>query len=286
MGCFLSSLCKPCLHNLSHAWKQQLPELPDGIVRLDTRLPADLLVKAKQVLIESFAGTTTNAPEGTMSWTIDSEASIDNDPSKPLKQPPTEERLACFKWVVEFLFAVELRYGACFLLVEGEEVVSVALLIPPNTKDLHEPNACIMTSAGCEVGEPPAPWNKGASKAKFDALAAAMSKVHHEVMHKQKHWYLHMFGTSPHFQGKGYGSKLMKFLVSLSDIYLVPMYLETTGDGCISFYNKHGFEVSKKSKELFILEDKKRFPGEKLQGVAMVRQPIDKDGSNVVAVSK
>ena len=77
----------------------------------------------------------------------------------------------------------------------------------------------------------------------------------------------------------------MKFLVSLSDIYLAPIYLET-GDGCISFYNKHGFEVSEKSKELFILEDKKRFPGEKLQGVAMVRQPIDKDGSNVVAVSK
>tara|TARA_A100001015_G_scaffold320018_2_gene444903 strand:+ start:24 stop:887 length:864 start_codon:yes stop_codon:yes gene_type:complete len=279
MGCYISFLFRPCLQNLSPAWKEHLPELPKDIVRLDLKLllsQPDLLVKVKQMVSESFAGTTTTAPEGTISWTIDSTASIDNDPSNPLKEEPTKERLACFNWIVEFLFAVELRYGACFLLMEGDDVVSVALLIPPNTKNLHDPNMCILTSAACQAGSPPSPWSSGKNKAKFDALGAIMSKVHNEIMHKQMHWYLQIMATSIKHQGKGYGSKLLNFVVSLSDIYSVPMYLETIGAKCIHFYEKFGFEINEKSKEVFVVVDEKKFPYERLEGgVAMVRQPMD-----------
>ena len=287
MGCYISFLLRPCLHNLSPAWKEHLPELPKDVMRLDSKLlltRPDLEMKAKQLVAESFAGTTTTAPEGSMSWAIDSTASVDNDPANPLKEPPTEQRLACFKWVVNFLFAVQLRYGACFLLMEASEVVAVALLVPPNKKDLHDPNLCILTSAVCRAGNPPAPWNSGEGEAKLNALAAAMAKVHHEVMHKQMHWYLQIVATSVNHQHKGYGSKLLEFLVSLSDRYNVPMFLETIGDRNIRFYSKFGFEVCEKSREMFVIVDEKKFPGQKLEGyVAMVRQP--KDGAIVVVSS-
>ena len=260
-------------------------QLPDNIVRLDTRLlltQPDLLTQVKQIVVESFAGTSVAAPEGLMSWTIDPAASIDNDPAKPLKESPTKERLACFKWIVDFLFALELRYGACFLLMEKDAIVSVALLIPPNTNELHEPNACILTSAICQVGSPPALWSSGVSKARLDAVSAAISKLHHEVMNKQMHWYLHMMATSSKHQGKGYGTRLMDFVASLSDLYHVPMYLETVGKRCINFYGKFGFVVHEKSDEIFVVEDIKRFPGDKLKGVAMVKQP--KNNTNMVAL--
>ena len=61
---------------------------------------------------------------------------------------------------------------------------------------------------------------------------------------KYPHWYLPWFGVASALQGKGIGGELMKACLAVVDTSHLPAYLETPNPRNISFYERHGFEVT------------------------------------------
>lgn len=60
---------------------------------------------------------------------------------------------------------------------------------------------------------------------------------------QEPHWYLPMIAVDPIRQGRGMGSKLMKFVLERCDEDDLPAYLESSNPRNISLYQRFGFEV-------------------------------------------
>ena len=59
------------------------------------------------------------------------------------------------------------------------------------------------------------------------------------------HWYLPWFGVDSALQGQGIGGQLLEqCLVAIADTDQLPAYLETPNPRTVSFYERHGFEVT------------------------------------------
>jgi ribosomal protein S18 acetylase RimI-like enzyme len=58
------------------------------------------------------------------------------------------------------------------------------------------------------------------------------------------HWYLPWFGVDPVLQGRGWGGELMEHCLEIVDVSHVPAYLETPNPRNLTFYERHGFEVT------------------------------------------
>jgi ribosomal protein S18 acetylase RimI-like enzyme len=58
------------------------------------------------------------------------------------------------------------------------------------------------------------------------------------------HWYLPWFGVAAALQGRGLGGELMEHCLRIVDASHLPAYLETPNPRNISFYERHGFEVT------------------------------------------
>lgn len=60
---------------------------------------------------------------------------------------------------------------------------------------------------------------------------------------KEPHWYIPLFGVDPMFQGRGYGSELMRHGLAVCDHDRQLAYLEATSPANRRFYERHGFRV-------------------------------------------
>ena len=60
----------------------------------------------------------------------------------------------------------------------------------------------------------------------------------------EPHWYLAILGVEPIQQKKGYGSALMQQILNHCDRYNQLAYLESSNIANLTFYEKHGFEVT------------------------------------------
>jgi GNAT superfamily N-acetyltransferase len=58
------------------------------------------------------------------------------------------------------------------------------------------------------------------------------------------HWYLPWLGVRPTMQGAGLGARLLKHCLTKVDADHVPAFLETPNPRTVSFYERHGFEVT------------------------------------------
>jgi ribosomal protein S18 acetylase RimI-like enzyme len=62
----------------------------------------------------------------------------------------------------------------------------------------------------------------------------------------EPHWYIPLFGVDPVFQGRGYGTQLMRLGLIACDRQQKPAYLEATSAANRTFYERHGFRVSRR----------------------------------------
>jgi len=69
----------------------------------------------------------------------------------------------------------------------------------------------------------------------------------HQRLVPFKHWFLQTIGVSPKFQGKGFGSKLLRPMLSKIDKEYLPCYLETIDEKNVSIYERFGFKIIDKS---------------------------------------
>ncbi len=77
------------------------------------------------------------------------------------------------------------------------------------------------------------------------------------------HWYLFPIGVDPIFQGKGYGSRLLRPMLVRIDQENLPCYLETDTERSVSIYQHYGFEVVERG----------IVPGSEVSHWAMLREP-------------
>jgi ribosomal protein S18 acetylase RimI-like enzyme len=62
--------------------------------------------------------------------------------------------------------------------------------------------------------------------------------------HDRSHWYLFILGTEPAAQGQGLGSALLAQALARVDADRMPTYLESSNEGNLAWYGRHGFEVT------------------------------------------
>jgi ribosomal protein S18 acetylase RimI-like enzyme len=75
--------------------------------------------------------------------------------------------------------------------------------------------------------------------------------------HPQDHEYIYLWfiAVDKTEQGKGIGSKMIKGIIDKSNIESLPIYVETSDERNLKFYQKHGFEIYHTSEvELFGFE--------------------------------
>ncbi len=59
----------------------------------------------------------------------------------------------------------------------------------------------------------------------------------------ESHYYLEYLGVEPEYQGKGFGSYILKHLIELADKRGVGCYLENANPRNVNFYQRFGFEI-------------------------------------------
>lgn len=87
---------------------------------------------------------------------------------------------------------------------------------------------------------------------RFSAFDHATKKIHKRCI-KQDHQYVILIGVDPEHQGKGYGTKLMEYVLTLAKEKEMACYLETHGDKNLNFYTKLGFK--KVSEDMLVGSD-------------------------------
>ncbi len=65
----------------------------------------------------------------------------------------------------------------------------------------------------------------------------------HEKQMSEPHWYLLVLGIAPEYQGQGVGGELVLPVLQQADRDQTPCYLETSTEGGVRFYQRHGFEI-------------------------------------------
>jgi len=61
---------------------------------------------------------------------------------------------------------------------------------------------------------------------------------------KERHWYLQMLGTEPQSQSRGLGSAVLAPILERCDREAERVYLESSKERNIPFYERHGFKVT------------------------------------------
>ena len=109
------------------------------------------------------------------------------------------------------------------------EFSAVAFWLPPGTEADGDAIVTVLT-------ETVSPAKHGDTFAVLDQMAVAHPAY--------PHWYLPWFGVAAALQGRGLGSQLMKPCLATVDASHLPAYLETPNPRNVSFYERHGFEVT------------------------------------------
>ena len=226
--------------------------LPDGIVNIVEESDPKRINEFADLVSESFCGTTTTPPEPIMAWTYDHgdgtfELDAGTASGEILKKVPSLERTEYFRFIGHFITHQCLRHGGCYALEDTDgKLCAAAITIPPNANAVWDIGLCEMMMIIEKMGgdsKIPERMNKGISKDKMDQVEKIM-QIAHKNHAPSKHLYLYVLATKPEVQGKGYGSKLLKFINNAATFQHVPAYLETSGKKNEEFYLSRGWIVA------------------------------------------
>ena len=148
--------------------------------------------------------------------------------------PDSNERKLKMKHVFQTTTCLAVRYGESY--ASSENLEGVANWIPFETFKEYKFRMlkCGIKSRIYKIG-------LKASK-RFKPIGKYATKMHKKHA-PGKHWYLETLGVDPNFQGKGIGSSLMNFKLKEIDLQGLPIYLETSTEKNVRFYEKMGFKV-------------------------------------------
>ena len=85
------------------------------------------------------------------------------------------------------------------------------------------------------------------AKNRLTAQVDIIPKARERIMKHYKRWiYLQCIGVHPSAVGKGYGKKLLQFLIQTADSLKVPLYLETESESNEALFKYFGFRTAEK----------------------------------------
>jgi ribosomal protein S18 acetylase RimI-like enzyme len=147
--------------------------------------------------------------------------------------PDTSKRARQLTWWMACLTRYGYQYGEVY--TTPDSIKGAAIWLGPETP---QPNAVQMA----RIGLYQAPFRLGL----VSFLRMLWTTTVWDSLHKQepaRHWYLMILGVETSYQGQGFGSSLLQPVLERADQAGLTCYLETTSEGNVRFYQKHGFEV-------------------------------------------
>lgn len=149
-----------------------------------------------------------------------------------------------------------------FLFPSGDFMQRAIRLASFELRHMHLRNDEVWTTTGeiqgAAMWAPPNKWRQSTSEAIRTApsmlrifgphalkLLSTMNAI--EKAHPPgPHYYLAVLGTDPTHQGQGVGSACLEPVLERCDEQGVGAYLESSKESNIAFYNRHGFELTRK----------------------------------------
>lgn len=178
-----------------------------------------------------------------------------NDPKLTYIAPDADRRLEMGRHLFAFELRYGLRYGRVYATSPALEGVSV--WVPSDRSAITFWRAM---RAGVLA------MRKGLGKAALNRVVAFSDMVdsYHARHFPDPHCYLFFLGVDPDFQGKGFGSRLLRPVLDGLDRTKTPCYLNTQNAANIRFYEHFGFEVAGQAK----------LPDSDLLHTGMIRRPL------------
>jgi len=139
---------------------------------------------------------------------------------------------------LKYGFMVSLNYGIRHGIVHATSpnLEGIAVWLPP--KKIH-----ISLWDGIRAGGFYALRKSGLKLLKRGKPILNYMVPTHKRLAPFDHWYLLTIGVEPNEHGKGWGSLLLKTMITEIEKNGHPIYLETNTEKNVSFYEKHGFNL-------------------------------------------
>ncbi|CAK9043815.1 Hypothetical protein SCF082_LOCUS24976 [Durusdinium trenchii] len=211
-----------------------------------------------EVVARSFAGSVKTAPEGTLDWAAGSTLRQDGEqPYGPLGEPPSEERLALFRWIARWCANEAILRGIVLACKDdvSEKIVAATFCIAPDRNNAVVSairRGLTFASAVIACGKPvwldTSRFDDPSINQRLDAVKSTFEKEHPAF----PHWYVSMLATHPDHQGKGLGPILLRSILNTAAASEEDKqtYLECSGNSRRSFYEHFGFKSIKTISDL------------------------------------
>jgi ribosomal protein S18 acetylase RimI-like enzyme len=160
---------------------------------------------------------------------------LKDDPVSVYDIPDREKRHAVMKHVFQMTSCLGVKYGETHATSPNLE--GIAVWLPYINKDFK-----MIINIPCLFKAKVNRMGREASK-RIKPIEEHNTKVHREFA-PNDHWYLQTLGVDPVYQGKGYGSLLMEYMLDkIDNSNPLPIFLETSTEINVKFYKKFEFKV-------------------------------------------
>ncbi len=161
-----------------------------------------------------------------------------DDPFIDVILPDLKKRDARIKYPFRFSVTMGVLYGEAYAISENLEGIAVWLHFP--NKFRQNPFRVMRCAFRTR------PWRMGLKAAQKGLPMEMITEKMHKKYVPSEHWYLATLGVDPTQQGKGIGSRLIKAMLPRIDEQNLPLYLETSTQENVHFYQRFGFNVMEK----------------------------------------
>lgn len=156
-----------------------------------------------------------------------------NDPILCWQIPEANKRLIKANYIFTLKLRVGIKYGEVYGTSENLE--GIAIWYAP--RNVNYPYLNYLIKGGFKL-----PFKFGIKIAKKMTFIKAVNDSIRNIYMNVPYWYFGLIGVHPKFRGQGFASKLMKPMLSYIDHQSLPIYLETTLERNLSFFEYFGFE--------------------------------------------
>ncbi len=159
---------------------------------------------------------------------------FDGEPNFTYIIPDDTRRARALTWFFGiFVMRLGLRYGEVYTT---DDAAGAAIWMKPDTD--------VTFGGAVRAGLLAMPFHLGWSGFRRSIkLSGSIEKMRKQTAPK-RHWYLMALGVEPARQRQGLGGALLASVLSRADSSDTACYLETFSERNVSYYRRHGFELS------------------------------------------
>ncbi|MFX1418591.1 MAG: GNAT family N-acetyltransferase [Promethearchaeota archaeon] len=158
-----------------------------------------------------------------------------NDPIIRWQIPDANKRFLKASYIFEIKLRIGIKYGEVYGTTENLEGIAIWR----SHKNVNYPYWQYLMNGGFKL-----PFKFGFKNTKRMTFVKAVSDSMRNIYMKKPYpyYYLKLIGVDPKFQGLGFASKLIKPMLKLIENENLPIYLETTLERNLLFFEYFDFE--------------------------------------------